>query len=302
MFFWYNWKYEHNATWLARVVIIAVGCCLIHGKVVFASQQTIKDPVQKEKFVIYDATLVQGKPDLSAEGFHPINVLYVHSFWKDPHNRESLESLPDEALVRRLARVAAAKGDLVVIDIEHWSLDGTDDNVQKNLGKYAQIIDWMHDERPDLKIGYFGIMPLADYQGSRLPHGHVRYKQWQAKNDRLAQLAKRADIIFPYIYTYFEDVKAWRQFAVESINEARRYGKPVYVFLMPHYSEKNVSRGGQYISDVFWRLQLETARCYSDAAVVWTGPDEQWDPELPWWRVTRSVLGDMDLMNRQGCD
>ena len=53
---------------------------------------------------------------------------------------------------------------------------------------------------------------------------------WQAENRRLQRLADAVDIIFPSLYTFYDDPAGWVTYAVANIKEARSYGKPVYAF------------------------------------------------------------------------
>lgn len=247
-----------------------------------------------DSFVVYDGTLYKKKPDLSVYGIRPINILYVSRFWENWNDNPKKDSLPDEKTVRALAREAKKQGDLVALDIEHWPLRGNDRVVAASLEKYSTVLRWFRDEAPNLKIGYFGIIPIADYSRSRKGVDSRDYKTWQSENDRLMPLAGMVDVIFPYIYTYHRDQEAWARFAIENIKEARRYGKPVYVFLWPQYSEQNKLLSQQYIAPDFWRLQLDIARQYADGIVIWGGWGEggpvEWDDKALWWGVTKEFM------------
>lgn len=245
---------------------------------------------------VFDATMYSGKPNLQVFGVRPLNLVYAHKFWRDMHDKVAIESLPSEHAVRRAASGIPATQDPVCIDVEHWPLVGTDSVVFDSISKYAQLVDWFKSERPDLAVGLFGIIPVADYYRSRRGRASRAYAEWRSDNDRLKILADRVDVIFPYLYTYYRDERQWVRFAIENLREARRYGKPVYVFLWPQYSEKNESIGYSYIHANFWRLQLETVSPYVDGIVIWGGWDREnkrpavWDESAAWWRVTKEFV------------
>lgn len=249
-------------------------------------------------FVVYDGTLYKNKPSLSGYGIKPINILYVSRFWDNWNNNPRKDELPDEKIVRQLAREAKDKDELVVLDIEHWALSGIDEVVTNSLEKYSTVLRWFRNEAPKLQVGYFGIMPRADYFGSRKGVDSRDYQTWQKENDRLRPLAGMVNVIFPYLYTFYPNQHDWVNFAVENIKEARRYGKPVYVFLWPQYSETNMLLAHQYIPKDFWRLQLETAREYADGIVIWGGwsknGPEEWDDKAAWWQVTKEFMEKLD--------
>ncbi len=247
-------------------------------------------------FQVFDGTLYRDKPDLTRYGIQPIEILYVSRFWPDTRMTEEMTGLPDEATVRRVAREARAKQVPVVVDIEHWSLDGDDDEKRANLAKYITVLQWMHDEAPNTHFGYFAVVPMGAYSWALKDQDSAEYRLWQAENLGRADLAAQVDAVYPQLYTYYPDQKAWVRYAVANLREARRYGKPVYAFLWPQYSERNKQLGHQYLSSDFWRLQLETAARYADGIVIWGGWDSKqwgrakWDESAPWWQVTREFM------------
>jgi hypothetical protein len=111
-------------------------------------------------------------------------------------------------------------------------------------------------------------------------------------NDREAPIARLEDILLPSVYTFYEDREGWVQYAIQQIQEARRYGgnKPVYVFLWQQYHASNQKLAGTYLPPEFWRLQLETARKYADGVVIWGEYDDTWNETAPWWLETKSFL------------
>lgn len=257
-------------------------------------------------FKVFDGTLYHDKPDLRRFGIQPIDILYAARFWPDAHSAKAMQKLPDESRVRRVAREALITKEPVVIDIEHWPLGGGNLQLHENLAKYVTVLQWMRNEAPDLNIGYFAQLPMPAYGWALAGPGTHNYRQWQEENDRRSDLASLVDAIYPQLYTYFPDKSAWKRYAKENLREARRYGKPVYAFLWPQYSERNKELGQQYLPPDFWRLQLETVRKYADGIVIWGGWDGKhgvpaaWDKNAPWWLVTRDFMNAMLASKQRG--
>lgn len=275
--------------WLGVALLVAADA---HAKGVRLATRDAR-PNDPSRFAIFDGTMYRNKPDLSSHGIRRIHIIYSRRFWKDgARTRE----LPAEETVRQLARDAARRGDIAVIDIEHWLLHRDEAEVEENIGKYQTIARWFRAEAPNLQIGYFGMFPLPDYDRGRMALGYVRYKAWQRDNDRIRPLADAVDAIFPEAYASRPDPEEWVKYATALVREARRYGKPVYLFLWPQYSEKNKQLGHQYLSADFWQLQLDTARRHADGAVIWGGWDSkrnhvaEWDDQAPWWQATKRFM------------
>lgn len=249
----------------------------------------------KRPFMVYDATLYKNKPDLSKYGIHPLNILYVARFYE---KGEPSERMPSRNRVKKIAQEAATKGEMIVIDIEQWPVKGDDAVVADSVRKYTQLAKWMHEFEPRLRIGFYALPPLQDYYRAISGPGSTEYTAWQKDNDRLRSIVAAVDVLFPSAYTFFANRQEWKQYAIEQIREARRFEKPVYVFLWPQYHESNRFYGETYLSPEYWRLELETAREYADGVVIWGGWSKggpaSWDEQAPWWRVTQKFMSQME--------
>jgi len=98
------------------------------------------------------------------------------------------------------------------------------------------------------------------------------------------------EVIFPSLYTFYNDQKSWDIYAKGMIEEARRYNKPVYVFLWPEFHVSNRILKGKEIPAKFWRHQLELCRGLADGIVIWGGWQERWKEDAPWWIETKAFL------------
>jgi len=242
-----------------------------------------------QEFTVFDATTYRQKPDLTRYGLKPVFMIAPAMIWESGHHSDPL---PNKNLVRRAAQRAAASGRIAVLDIEHWSLTGDPAQVQESIRKYETLIQWFKQAAPSVKVGYYGLTPMRNYWGALEPADAPKHVAWQKANDGLAPIARLEDILFPSMYTFYEDRDGWSKYAIQQIQEARRYagGKPVYVFLWQQYHESNRKLAGTYLPPDFWRLQLETARKYADGVVIWGEYNDTWDEAAPWWLETKSFM------------
>jgi hypothetical protein len=77
-------------------------------------------------------------------------------------------------------------------------------------------------------------------------------------------------MLFPSVYTFYEDQEGWSKYAVQQIREARRIGggSPVYIFLWEEYHPSVAKLAGTYLPPDYWRMELELARKYADGVVI----------------------------------
>ena len=246
-------------------------------------------------FLVFDGTLYSDKPDLSVHGIRPITVVYVGKFGPDWYKQA--DRLPNIESVKAAAREAKVKGNVVVLDIEHWQLKGSPELVRDSLTKYMTVLEWFRAAAPGLSVGYYGAPPLRDYWRANKGAASQEHKSWRDENDQLRSLAGAVDVLFPSLYTFYPDQIGWREYAIAQIEEARRYGSagPVYAFLWPQYHGSNRTLGGQYLPDNFWLLQLELAKEFADGIVIWGGwgsdnRPASWDENAPWWKITKEFM------------
>lgn len=224
-------------------------------------------------------------PDLSDLGLRKATVVYAGELWPKKANR----MIPDPDFIRSttIPKVRKEQPDLVIIDVEHWKLsDIGASQVDHNIDRYLTILQTFRRQLSGVKIGLYGMLPIRNYWAP-VRGDSAAISDWQAENRRLQRLAEAVDIIFPSLYTFYDDPAGWVTYAVANINEARSYGKPVYAFLWPQYHKT-----WQPIAADFWRKQLETTYANADGMVIWTPAKgrPRWDPSAHWWRETVAFL------------
>lgn len=236
-----------------------------------------------KKFPVFDALLYKNKPDLSQSGLQPLRVVYTGELWSKGASKDQ----PDVATVASVAKKLDPNV-LVCLDIEHWPTHKAE-LVDVNIKKLKTEIAAVRTNNAKVKIGFYGVLPIRDYTRATGERGVKAYQDWQHQNDRLKPLANSIDAVFPSLYTFSNDPKNWEKAAIENIKEAKRYGKPVYVFLWPMFHDISPLKG-QYIPADFWRLQLETCRKYADGVVIWGGYKMNWDEKAPWWLELKKFM------------
>lgn len=203
---------------------------------------------------------------------------------------------PSETNTRWFANYAATVTDTLVVDIEEWQMDlryASKAVVDQNIARFQNILSWIRQEQPNLKIGIYSIFPVSDlyntvqyelyseiavdpvagswYRGA-LPGVSNAYAKLQNSNAYLSNLAASVDYIFPAIYSSSPDLDLWTRYAKGSVFEARRYGKPVIPFLMPTYHHAAASMNQQVVPAALWQAQLNLMPQIADGAIIWTDP------------------------------
>jgi hypothetical protein len=265
-------------------IYIALAIALSTG-----SPTALSGAVQQRCFHIFDATLFQRKPNLTVEGLELATVV-------DPHRwlstRQARGEIPNESAIMTGLRATKTPSSILVLDSEDWPNHGAPVAVAESVNKYLTLLSLVRHAGIEGLVGFYGVPPVRDYwRAVDLPNSQL-YHSWQSDNDLLQPLADAVDVLFPSIYTFYDDENGWTRYAIANLSEARRLarGKPVYAFIWPQYNESNKSVGLELIPGRFWALQLQTVAKYADGAVIWGGWHKVWDEEAEWWQATREFV------------
>jgi hypothetical protein len=251
---------------------------------------TLVDRVTGNVFSVFDGTLYKNKPNFSQYCINRVDLEYKKELW--PKDNPDFDALPPRSIVEDNGISANNSGLPAILDIEQWS---TTAEFADNETKYLTIYDWFKGKAPDIPVGYYRVAPRRNYSAALAGPGSSKYKNWQADNDRRAELARRVDVLYPSLYTLFDDVEGWKIYAKANIEEARRIapGKPVIVFIWPQFHVSNDTLRYKFIDGAFWRVQLEFLREHADGIVIWggwSGSPLDWDESAPWWQETLDFL------------
>jgi len=222
----------------------------------------------------------------------------ISDFWLPGETQDDI----DEAKVRVAVSAVKDFNGLIYIDLESWPVFGASDAVMaSSVSKLTRIAEITRTTAPKIKFGFYGLMPERIYWPFILKD-QANIKAWHDSTQRTRPLAEHVDIIFPSLYTFYNDEKGWMLYAEQMLIEARKYGKPVYVFLWPQFHDSNKELKGTNIPGPFWRHELELCHRLADGVVLWGGwrnVEEQghsrwermeWDEKADWWVQTKEFL------------
>jgi hypothetical protein len=203
----------------------------------------------------------------------------------------------DEIRIRTLAK-SWKSPTLVCLDIERWPANGNKDDVNQTINNFKNVIGWIRQEAPNIQIGIYGIPPIRDINGALEQHDSISFKAWQSKNDLLIPLANLVDVIFPSLYTLTSDPKKWQLFAKSNIEQARRYGKPVYPFIWPRFHDSMHGIARTFIPNSFMKMEIDTVNQLADGIVIWDYSNKQpWEELNTWNKSTSTLLKLLKLSN-----
>jgi hypothetical protein len=278
---------------LRRAIVATVSCIALPG-IAQGSTPASTTAAQPAPgcLRLFDGMHHRGKPDLGRFGIRPLVVAYVYNaWWGQADDRASLPPL-----ARVTAWVAALRAEdrtyPLVIDLEHWPTRGSVADVRRSVSQSRTLLTWVRAAGHTGPKGFYALPPLRDYWRAVAPAADPGRRAWREENDAWQPLADASDVLFPSLYTFYEDRHGWQRYAVANLAEARRLarGRPVYAFLWPRYHDSNRTLGRRLIPADYWRLQLDTAARHADGAVIWGGAGESWDDAAAWWRETRAAL------------
>jgi len=242
---------------------------------------TSQGAMAAEPFIVFDGLLYTGKPDLSAAGLQPINLVYSKS---EMFEGGKFNETAWSAAVTR----SAADMKPLVLDIEEWKVSGLPKGeVITNIAKYQRALEIARVAAPKSQIGYYGLVPERNYW-TPVKKDQQALKEWEATNQSLRVIADKVDFIFPSIYTFYNDPVGWEVYAKAMLQEARKFKKPVYAFISPEFQDSKLA--GHNVPAKFWAKQLDLCRQYADGVVIWGGFQKPWDEKAPWWVTTKEFM------------
>ncbi|TNC52300.1 calcium-binding protein [Rubellimicrobium rubrum] len=169
----------------------------------------------------------------------------------------------------------------IVLDIECWHV-GSDvpaNDREASIDKYLTVLDAVKAAVPNAQVGFYGVAPIRDYWAYNL-NDVAKLIELEAANADLKRLADKVDIIFPSLYTFYNDPDGWSVYADAMMDAAERYGKPVVPFLWPRYHDSNSELGFLPIERDFFQAQLTQLARSTDTVAIWEHPryysDESW--------------------------
>ncbi len=248
---------------------------------------------------------------LASVGFEHFPLLYEWFFFPQGHDREGPITPEMEERIRHNTRNLLQDGNTYAINIENWRTtmwQNTSEDRAIAQAKLIRVIEIMKDEKPNLKLGYYSMIPIysywMDYENCmddwRNPNNQPsheecldRQQRWDAGNEELLDLARTVDFFAPSTYTFYDDQEGWIRNAMAMNEQARRLNaligadKPIYTYIWPRYHGNNPhGLGYSAIPGEDWRVQLETQRALDvDGVIIW---------DVAQWRTMQYVAANED--------
>lgn len=220
-----------------------------------------------------------------------VNIVYQVELLGVSKGKDQLDE-SDRMRIQQAARSLAAHnppGSLVCLDIECWHLfDVSPQQLEESATKYLTVLQWFKSAAPSLKVGYYGVVPVADYKLRR--NNPQRVASWYEENRAVARIGEAADIICPSLYTY-TDPAEWEWEAKTSIRYAQRFHKPVLPFVWP---QREVT-GYPFMDGQTWLRELQVLdRLGADGVIIWGLQGFEVDERSDWWQKTLMYLNSQD--------
>jgi hypothetical protein len=247
-----------------------------------------------KSFVMYHDIKYKNMPTLPLERVVDIASNDKQAYWSIGDDKKV--DFPSELRTRTLA-LSMPIGQNIYFNIEHLPTRqgyATHQQMAESMQKLSNIAYWIKSERPNIKIGFYTILPQRETTAGYWTD------EWRARNDYFIPLSSYVDTIYPSLYTFYNDHQGWVDYAKENVLEARKYGKPIIAFIWPQYHASSPTNPDEFIDGEYWRLQLETLYLIADGVLIWSGgccnwPDvaDETDPSN-WWYQT------IDFMESKG--
>lgn len=258
------------------------------------------------KKLLFDSSSYTGKNKSNSTFFIPLTILYENQLFFNIANHATMRPADiDTEYLTQIAKAIPVTSAPVVIDIEGWPLPYTisteNDAILKNtVDMYLLVYNTMKAARPELKFGFFGMIPNIGMIGP----GSIT----QTTNDlvehfysQTSAVPNTEDFCAPGLYTRWNDSLSsiyFRNYGI-LIDLARRSNKPIINYLWPEYMD-NLPEVGTYVTDTYWANQITFARDSGDSVAIWggpiyTGPGVQvgiraWDDNILWWQILKAAM------------
>ncbi|HZF69980.1 hypothetical protein [Sulfuricurvum sp.] len=256
---------------------------------------SIQDGTTSPKLV-FDGTSYTSKNSSNETYFIPIPMLYEARVLPWGPNVDI-----NTSFLAIYAKTLPASSIPYVLDLESWnfgdSTESTDVTLAK-VAKYITVIDTMKSARPDLKFGYFGLLPQLSLLESSFNSDYT-YKSFvldrmDSRYETTKELANHVDVLFPELYTYWPESQSYAFTSRVSTGigiYAAKYNKPVIPFLWPAYMYVSGLSGGTYLSDSYWALEFSSVwqNQQTSGVAIWSQV-QPWDETMHWWQTVKTYI------------
>ncbi|MDD2368188.1 MAG: hypothetical protein PHQ90_02725 [Sulfuricurvum sp.] len=246
--------------------------------------------------LVFDGTSYTNKNSSNETYFIPIPMLYEARVLPWGPNVDI-----NTSFLTIYAKTLPASSIPYVLDLESWnfgdSTESTDVTLAK-VAKYITVVDAMKAARPDLKFGYFGLLPQLSLLESSFNSDYT-YKSFvldrmNSRYETTKELANHVDVLFPELYTYWPESQSYAFTSRVSTGigtYAAKYNKPVIPFLWPAYMYVSGVSGGTYLSDSYWALEFAATwqNQQTSGVAIWS-QIQPWDETMHWWQNVKTYI------------
>jgi hypothetical protein len=251
---------------------------------------------------IYEGFRYFKQPSLNGCGLSNIKIFYEGELFGGRSRRQPNVSQLKKVIIPQILK---KKWEYVVLDIEVWDPVR---EMDKLITVAKTIREGIRAKGGKSKIGYYLLLPERNWLAP-VQNSSSRNNSWRSTNSKLKRLANEVDVLFPSLYSMYDDQGDWTKYAKANIAEARKYGKKVFPFVWPQVHNWNRSDGRKYVSANFWKTQLSTAHSLGDGVVIWGSMStkkgkrgwDTWKSGMPWWEVTKDFAKSKGTARFGGC-
>lgn len=259
-----------------------------------------------EKKLVFDTTYYLNKNQINEMYFVPMTILYEDQILPWGPNVDI-----NTSYLIKFAKTLPSTSVPYVLDLESWSFgDSTESNesLRAKMTKYITVIDTIKATRPDLKFGFFGLLPdlqiLESSFNSDYSYKYYVLERMNNRYDVTKELANHVDILFPELYTYWPETESYSFTGRVNIGigiYGTRYNKPIIPIIWPYYPSgiSNLS-AGQPLSDTYFTLEFTTLiqNNQTSAIAIWGGSDfsvtphtiMNWNENFSWWQYIKQYI------------
>jgi hypothetical protein len=216
--------------------------------------------------------------------------------------------VPDERKARITAVEAKQAGGIpICFDIEDFPLDARHSpsaDIDRSVREIAKVVHWARAQDPAVRIFLYAYLPHtnaheadAEYTLATTQPTGASYAWWQnAKDDiqsslarwrdanerlrngpsRPVSLAELFDGVCPSLYIFPEikkpdPIRGIKTYVWMHLEEARKYGKPIYPFIWPRFYETD-----EPVDLTLWVNLVREIMIHGDGAILWDGYRQPW--------------------------
>lgn len=239
--------------------------------------------------MIYQQFLHTGRPSdrelFDSMGLSPVPIIHSGSFpgWSDG------AGMPELPWYESAAKTKTPSG-MLVIDQEAWPIS-TQQERRETSRKFCIVYKTMKHFLPDVLIGFYAYTPIRDLFNAITPTASKTFRDWQSRNDDLAEHIACVDILFPSIYYFYtralngpssvEPASLYfRRNIEESIRLRNSYGCPSRPIIPYVWWEKHT--GDVLLDADVWESMVQTSLDLTGNCLAWGGWQRAWNPSDPW--------------------